>query len=59
MSLHQSSVNHQIPKAQQNPFLLLQLTVMIRAGGFDHGDFSIFDLTDIGISDMDHLILAQ
>ena len=32
---------------------------MIRAGGFDHGDFSIFDLTDIGISDMDHLILAQ
>lgn len=25
MSLHRSSVNHQIPKALQNPFLLLQL----------------------------------
>ncbi len=35
------------------------LTVMIRAGCFDHCNFSIFDLADIGVSDVDDLVLGK
>ena len=34
-------------------------TVMIRTGCFDHGNFSVFDLADIGVSDMYDLILGK
>ena len=38
---------------------LLFHTVMIRAGCFDHCNFSIFDLADIGVSDVDDLVLGK
>ena len=34
-------------------------TVMIRTGCFDQGNFSVFDLADIGVSDMYDLILGK
>ena len=38
---------------------LLFHTVMIRTGCFDHCNFSIFDLADIGVSNVDDLVLGK